>query len=788
VRQLRTWGVIAVTSAASLIGLCLKFPLSPVRAQNQTSAAPAASAISSRNISASIVATNISSRSLAVAPATAAESASSVPAATALATVPSVLYLNVTGQPSKLFSFAAASSSTAAKASAAAVPDGIPTFSGASIPSNVAQLAVIAGTGISGSSGDGAKATSAEFNLSADALSVRSGIAIAPDGTIYVADTSNATIRSIASPASSEPGIVRSVAGRWAARQNVQLSEPLGIALDRSGNLYIADRAANAVDIFYGSASPKAGQLEAVATFNAPSDVAVTPDGRTVYVSSADTGAVAAINTQTRAVRDAGIVPASLFPASLVKSSAVRVVPQGLSTDGAGNLFVAYALTNSAASSGVAANSDQILRLDAFTAKVTVAARGLSEPGEISFDVAGNLFVSNQSAGQILKFAALGVPATGVSLTPPGGAGTVTDFGDVPVGGSTDASALQSFELSNNTSATLTNVLAATVTGNNSDFTVVNSSCTASLAAGSSCNFNLSFTPTQNALSACGNPITSQERCTNLTVIYSGASSPLTAALTGTADDFSIQCVTTDSVLCLPSQAGGTVSITIPVGYSATYQFQIVPDSVFSGPVTLTCPSNLPAAPVGTTSQPTMCGISAGTSVTEPLVSSLVVNVTPGTNVPFNVTFQTTDSNGHQFPPGGGTTTVEGKRTLVITGLSGTHGGPASPATAQSASVRRATLTLLAFATLVLLSLVSLGFRSRTLRLAAFRENLRARRRALVPIFGFSVLLVIVATVAGCHHYESPAIGNTPQGTYQLTVTGSAQNTSRGFTMTLVVD
>jgi sugar lactone lactonase YvrE len=699
-----------------------------------------------------------------------------------------VLYLNAADQANEISSFAVASSTSTAsgKSLATTLPQGVPTFAGSNIPSSISQLAVLAGTGPSGSSGDGGKATAAEFDLSADALALRSGIAIAPDGTIYVADTNNATIRSIAGPASSEPGIIRSVAGRWAARQNVQLSEPLGIALDRSGNLYIADRAGNAIDVLYGAASPKAGELETIAQFKAPSDVSVTPDGRTIYVSSADTGAVAAINTQTRALRDAGIVPASLFPAALVKSSAVRVVPQGLSTDGAGNLFVAYALTNSS-SSASAANLDQILRLDAFTAKVTVAARGLSEPGEIAFNVNGDLFVSNQGARQILKFAALGVPATGVALTPPGGAGAVTDFGDVPVGGSTDASALQSFELSNNTSAAITNVIGLTATGNSGDFTVVNTSCTSSLPANSSCNFNVGFTPTQNATAACADPVSSQERCTNLSVNYTGADTPLTAALTGTADDFDIQCVTTAAVLCLPSVDGGTVSITIPVGYSATYQFQVVPDAVFSGPVTLTCPSNLPAAPAGTTAQPTMCGISAGTSVTEPLVSSLVVNVTPGTSVPFNVTFQTTTSSGTQFPPGGGPTTTQAKRTLIISGLAGNQRPPSAPREAQKLRAVSTTWTTLAIAGLFLLALASSSI---VLYLYAFgpvRRLVQPRRR-LIPAFGFLALLIVAATIAGCHHYKSDAIGNTPQGTYQLTVTGSAQNTSRGFTMTLVVD
>ena len=774
-RLFRTLSVLAAVGVASLVGVGLKFPVLRVRAQNAAAAAPLASAVSSKNVPATIVANTISSRSLALAPATITATQSVL-----VASEPSILYLNSIDHANQIFSFAVASSSTAAKTFASIVPEGVPTFTGASIPANVSQLALIAGAGPSGSSGDGGKAASAEFDLNSGSLSLRSGIAVGSDGTVYIADTNNSTIRSVAGPASSEPAVVRSVAGRWAPSQDVQLSEPLGIALDRSGNLYIADRAANAVDVLFGSSSPKSGQLETLASVATPSDLAVTPDGRTVFVSSADTGTVEAINTQTRAVRDAGIVPASLFSAALVSFSSVRVAPQGLATDGAGNLFVAYALTSATTAASAASNSDQILRLDAFTAKVTVGARALNEPGEIAFDTNGNLFVSNQGSRQILKFAAMGVPATGVSLTPPGGAGSITDFGDVPVGGSTDATALQSFQLSNNTSAALTNLTWFTAGGDNGDFTITNTSCLATLPAGQSCNFNVSFTPTQNATSACVSPINSEERCTNLSVNYNGESTPLTAALTGTADDFDVECVTTTSVVCVPLSAGGGIQITIPAGYYATFPMQIVPDSVFNGPVTLTCPSNLPASPTGTLAQPTVCGISSGTSVTLPLVSSLAVNVTAGTPAPFSLTFQTTNSKGEQCSSKGCVNVDNPPTSLLFPGGNGPFDplqpnfrAPNAPATASSGSRP-------VFFGLVLLVIVTLY----SFAIAKWNSQ---RRRALVPLFALSAAVVIAASVTGCHHYKSPSIGFTPAGTYNLTVTGTAQNASRGYTVTLIV-
>ena len=772
-------GVVAAVGAASLVGVGLKFPALLVRAQNQntSAAAPASSAVSSRNIAATIVANSISSRSLAVAPAT----QQSAEAASTGAGEPTVLYLNSNVHSDQIFSFATAPTSNAAKAFASVIPEGVPSFFGANIPSSVSQLALTAGAGPSGFSGDGAKATSAEFSLTADSLSFRSGIVVAPDGTIYVADTANSTVRSIAAPGSTEPGIVRSVVGRWAPSQNVQLSEPLGLALDRNGNLYIADHTANAIDILYGSSSPKAGQLVTLASVKAPSSIAISPDGRTLFVASADLGTVEAINTQTRAVRNAGIIPASLFPASLVSSAAVRIVPQGLAADGAGNLFVAYALTNSATAASAAPNSDRILRLDAFTAKVTVAARGLAEPGEIAFNTYGDLFVSNQNANQILKFAAMGVPATGVTLTPPGGTGTSTDFGDVPVGGSTDSTALQSFELANNSTADLTNVTGAISGGNNSDFTIANTSCISTLPVGQACNFNVSFTPTQNQTSTCTSPTSSQERCANLSVNYNGATAPLTAALTGTATNFDVECVSTSSVVCVPPSSGGGIQITIPAGYAATFPMQIVPDSLFNGPVTVVCPTNLPASPTGTTAHPTLCGISAGTTVTTPLVPTLVIDVTAGTAAPFTVTFQTTNSKGEQCSATG-CVNVDNPVTNTLI-LPGGGNGPfdslrrefPTDATASTVSNR-----LVGFG----LALALLFFTGCAVVLAQFRSQPRGR---LAPAFALVAVIVIAASAVGCHHKSTAAIASTPAGTYNLTVTGSAQNASRGYTVTLIV-
>jgi hypothetical protein len=208
---------------------------------------------------------------------------------------------------------------------------------------------------------------------------------------------------------------------------------------------------------------------------------------------------------------------------------------------------------------------------------------------------------------------------------------------------------------------------------------------------------------------------------------------------------------------------------------------QIVPDSIFSGPVTIVCPTGLPASPTGTTSQPTVCGISAGATPSTPLVSTLVVNVTPGVAAPFNITFQTTNSKGEQCTSKGCVKVDIPVTSLLLPGDGNGpfdslhHQFPANPSGSR-VSGRAAILAI---------ALGLLTFVGCAIVLAQLRSSSHAR---LSPAFALAGVIVIAASVVGCHHNGNAAIASTPVGTYNLTVTGTAQNASRGYTVTLIVE
>jgi sugar lactone lactonase YvrE len=99
-------------------------------------------------------------------------------------------------------------------------------------------IRTVAGTGTAGYNGDGAAATEA-------GLAGPSGLALASDGTLFIADSFNGRIRAV-DPVT---GLIRTVVGDGGEYRyqgpdeppSCSLSRPSGITLDEEGDLYITD-------------------------------------------------------------------------------------------------------------------------------------------------------------------------------------------------------------------------------------------------------------------------------------------------------------------------------------------------------------------------------------------------------------------------------------------------------------------------------------------------------------------------------------------------------------------
>ncbi|MGB9243063.1 MAG: choice-of-anchor D domain-containing protein [Candidatus Acidiferrales bacterium] len=733
---MRVVAVAAVMGAAALA-----YSLPRVRAQNSSASATTANSAVPTAAASNVpivIAQGVSVRALALGAAADSAAASSE---TSQQLPP--IYFTAVQMPNRVVSLPASGS---VRANAASVAAGAGTS---------ANLAAIAGNGTAGSLGDGGAATSAQLSLKFDSMYMRSGVAIAPDGTIFIADTENATIRRISSASSSEPGVIRSVAGKWGPTRSVQLSEPMGLALDRAGNLYIADHGAGAVIELHDATASNPGKIEVLAHVAQAAGVAVAADGSRVYVAAPENGSVLRFDAASHGM---ATVLASSGTACRAPTGTVaqNSCPDGLALDGGGNLFIA----DSAGS--------RILRIDAATQKLTTAASNVSMPGEIQFDADGNLFIAEQGRNRISEIKGLGVPVASVTLTPPpppvppqGVACPVilpppafagnTNFCAEPLAGITPTSA---FTLTNNSNAALAGIAITTIGLAPADFVVSSSSCTSTLNAGSSCLINVGFAPTATGT-----------RTATLIVNYTGAANPLASSVAGTGDDYQITFA-----------SGQLTEISINAGDTGTFMLQVVPDNIFTGTVTPICPGNLPLQ--------TTCTFSP---------TSIPVT-TPGTAVPFSVMFQTTSTV--PLPP-------------PKTGAAPMRGGPGGNSIALGTVCAFVLIAVIALCCFALFSstgipacaasgyLLGVGKRGnkrmRWLGLQAWRERRRVSKlsKRLVPVAcAIALALCAAAILEGCHSGSgsSGGVTGTPSGMYKMTVQATAQSAPRGVTVTLDVE
>ncbi len=100
------------------------------------------------------------------------------------------------------------------------------------------NISTIAGIGVYGYSGDSGPATSAQ-------LSYPAGITLDSGGNVYFADYANNRIREISATTSNIATVAGNGTGGFSgdggAATSAELDEPIGVAVDSSGNLYIAD-------------------------------------------------------------------------------------------------------------------------------------------------------------------------------------------------------------------------------------------------------------------------------------------------------------------------------------------------------------------------------------------------------------------------------------------------------------------------------------------------------------------------------------------------------------------
>jgi sugar lactone lactonase YvrE len=232
------------------------------------------------------------------------------------------------------------------------------------------------------------------------------GVAVDSSGNIYVADSGNNAIRMI-----TPTGVVTTLA------PTASFSGPQGVAVDATGTVYVADTDHNeireispsgVVSILAGSTTAgNADGTAGAASFSAPDGIAVDSAGD-VFV--ADTG-----NSEIRMITPTGVVTTlagsgTTGNADGTGAAASFYDPEAVAVDSSGNVYVADTF-----------NSE--IREVTPGGVVTTLASSFSYPSGVAVDSVGNVYVADSSHNEISK------------VTP---AGAVTVLAGSTTGGTAD--------------------------------------------------------------------------------------------------------------------------------------------------------------------------------------------------------------------------------------------------------------------------------------------------------------------------------------------------------------
>ena len=312
------------------------------------------------------------------------------------------------------------------------------------VAASTGLITTVAGTGTGGFSGDGGAATAA-------GLSYPSGVAVDGAGNLFIADQGNNRIRRVAAStglittvAGTDTDTV-SFNGDGGAATAARLNSPSGVAVDGAGNLFIAEQSNNRirrVAFSTGLITTVAGTgtkgfsgdggAATLAWLNDPTGVAVDRAGN-LFIADPFSHRIRRVAAATGLITTVAGTGTEGFSGDGGAAIAARLnKPTGVAVDGAGNLFIADQV------------NDRIRRVAASTGLITTmagtdtvsfsgdggaaTAAGLSGPTGVAVDGAGNLFIADRGNNRIRRVAA----STGLITTV---AGTNTDTDTVSFSG-----------------------------------------------------------------------------------------------------------------------------------------------------------------------------------------------------------------------------------------------------------------------------------------------------------------------------------------------------------------
>jgi uncharacterized repeat protein (TIGR01451 family) len=283
-------------------------------------------------------------------------------------------------------------------------------------------ITTVAGNGSYGYSGDGGPATSAQLGQPQD-------VALDSAGNLYIADMANNLVRKVAAGGtiSTVAGTgVQGYSGDGGAATAAQLCNPYGVAVDSAGNLYIADSCNNRIREVSttGTITTVAGNgnccysgdggLATSAQMNYPQAVAVDASGN-LYIAGTNDNRIRKVSTAGIITTVAGNGTNGFSGDGGLAISAQLAGPNGVAVDSTGNIYVADQGNN------------RVRRIDSSGTITTVAGNGqccfggdggpavnanVWGLGGVAVDAAGDIYLSVNSGATIRRVSTGGIIQT----------------------------------------------------------------------------------------------------------------------------------------------------------------------------------------------------------------------------------------------------------------------------------------------------------------------------------------------------------------------------------------
>ena len=314
-------------------------------------------------------------------------------------------------------------------------------------------ITIVAGNGSQSFCGDGYPATTA-------CLKYPSGVTIDSVGNLYISDLGNYRIRKV----SATSGIITTVAGNGAGTfggdmgpaTSASINYSYGVAVDKTGNLYIADFFNNRIrkvtatsgiittiagrdTNFFGGDGTNATS----ANLYNPSGVAVD-SAKNLYIADTLNNRIRKVAAGTGVITTvAGNDTGTFAGDGGAATSSSLYSPFGVAVDSARNLYIADSSNNRirkvTAATGiittVAGNGAGTYNYGTFSGDGGAAtSAGLNHPNGVAVDSTGNLYIADSQNNRIRKVAAVSgiittAAGTGDEYSPIGDGGAATSAG-----------------------------------------------------------------------------------------------------------------------------------------------------------------------------------------------------------------------------------------------------------------------------------------------------------------------------------------------------------------------